>query len=133
MPTYVLSKVKRTGAGQPVADLVDVDANANPPAALTLMGSGDHIVILDEDDGKAFKIVTQSNFITQLNALVCRHVGTPHGCAEREHVSARHCGARHRSADASRNWNQSRGDGGRRAGRAGCVARQRAGGARHVE
>ena len=70
MPTYVLSKVKRTGAGQPVADLVDVDANANPPAALTSMGSGDHIVILDEDDGKAFKIITQSNFISQLNALV---------------------------------------------------------------
>ena len=70
MPTYVLSKVKRTGAGQKVSDLVDVDANTVAPGTLTELATDDEIVVLDKSAKRQVKTIARSAFMTWLNALV---------------------------------------------------------------
>ena len=68
MPTYVLSKVKRTGAGQKSGDLVDQD---HPAAALETLDTDDEFLVLDvTGDAKVFKVITRAHMIAQLNSLI---------------------------------------------------------------
>ena len=68
MPTYVLSKVKRTGDGQKTGDLVDQD---HPAAALETLDTEDEFLVLDvTGDAKVFKVITRAHMIAQLNALI---------------------------------------------------------------
>ena len=68
MPTYVLSKLKRSIDADKIGDLTDID---HPTDALTSLASGDEFVVLDvAGTAKTFKIITRSSFMTWLNALV---------------------------------------------------------------
>ena len=68
MPTYVLSKVKRTGSGQKSGDLVDQD---HPAAALETLDTDDEFLVLDvTGDAKVFKVITRAHMIAQLNSLI---------------------------------------------------------------
>ena len=67
MPTYVLSKVKRTGAGQKVGDIVDQD---HPPSALTALSHDDDIIVLDKSAGNVFKRISRANLTGHLNGLI---------------------------------------------------------------
>ena len=66
MPTYVLSKVKRTGSGQKVGDLKDQDA---PTDELTTLEETDGLVI-DDDSGSEIKIIKRSTFMAWLNGII---------------------------------------------------------------
>ena len=68
MPTYVLSKLKRSIATDKVGDLTDQE---HPTDVLTTLASNDELVVLDVDGTtKTFKVITRSSFMTWLNALV---------------------------------------------------------------
>ena len=67
MPTYVLSKVKRTGAGQKVGDIVDQD---HPPEALTELAHDDDVLVLDKSEGNVFKRISRANLTSHLNGLI---------------------------------------------------------------
>ena len=68
MPTYVLSKVKRTSPNQKTGDLVDQD---HPAAALETLDTEDEFLVLDvTGDAKVFKVITRAHMIAQLNTLL---------------------------------------------------------------
>ena len=68
MPTYVLSKVKRTSSSQKTGDLVDQD---HPAAALETLDTEDEFLVLDvTGDAKVFKVITRAHMIAQLNGLI---------------------------------------------------------------
>ena len=68
MPTYVLSKVKRTGADQKIGDLVDQD---HPTGALTTLAAADELIVLDvTGNARVFKVITRANLLTQLNSII---------------------------------------------------------------
>ena len=61
MPTYVLSKLKRSIAGQKVGDLVDQEP---PTAAISeLVANQDKIVVVDDD---VLKVMSRANLLTWL-------------------------------------------------------------------
>ena len=68
MPTYVLSKVKRTGVGQKVGDLVDQEA---PSTELTTLHADDRVPVQDvsgsDDPWRWFKF---SRLTTYLNDVI---------------------------------------------------------------
>ena len=66
MPTYILSKLKRSIAGDKIGDLIDLEA---PTAALTEIEDADSILIFDDTDNK-FKIITGTALKTWLNSNV---------------------------------------------------------------
>ena len=68
MPTYVLSKVKRTSPNQKTGDLVDQD---HPADALETLDDDDEFLVLDvTGDAKVFKVITRAHMIAQLNTLL---------------------------------------------------------------
>ena len=68
MPTYVLSKLKRSIATDKIGDLVD---QAHPTAALTELANADEIVVLDvTGNARVFKVITRANMLTQLNSSI---------------------------------------------------------------
>ena len=68
MPTYVLSKVKRTGVGQKIGDLVDQEAS---PTELTGIASDDRVPVQDvSDTGSPWKWFSLSRLTTYLNGVI---------------------------------------------------------------
>ena len=67
MPTYVLSKLKRSLPGQKVGDLIDQEP---PTTALTAIASADRILVVDDSDSDKLKIITRTSFLTWLNGLI---------------------------------------------------------------
>ena len=67
MPTYVLSKLKRTIEGDKVGDLIDQEL---PTEVLTAIASADKILIIDGSDSDEIKTITRTNFLTWLNGVV---------------------------------------------------------------
>ena len=57
MPTYILSKIERTGSGQKVADLTDVK---KPPTELTALADDDQIPVTDTGSSGAWKYLKPS-------------------------------------------------------------------------
>ena len=68
MPTYVISKLKRTIAADKIGDLVD---QGHPTATLDELADADEIIVLDvTGNARAFKVITRGNMLTQLNATI---------------------------------------------------------------
>ena len=68
MPTYVISKLKRSVAADKIGDLVD---QAHPTATLDELADVDEIIVLDRTgNARAFKVITRANMLTQLNASI---------------------------------------------------------------
>ena len=68
MPTYVLSKLKRTIASDKIGDLVDQE---HPSAALTELADADELIVLDvTGNARVFKKITRANMLTQLNSSI---------------------------------------------------------------
>ena len=67
MPTYVLSKLKRSIEGQKIGDLVDLEA---PTALLTAIADADKLVIVDDSDSDTAKVITGSALKTWLASNV---------------------------------------------------------------
>ena len=76
MPTYVLSKLKRSIASDKIGDLIDIDL---PTAALTALDDGADSLIVYDSDASSFKIITRANLLTWLNANVAATWGKVSG------------------------------------------------------
>ena len=61
MPTYVLSKVKRTGSGQKVGDLSDQE---KPATELTTLAADDQVPISETSESGAWKYLKLSTLKT---------------------------------------------------------------------
>ena len=71
MPTYVLSKVVRTGADQKVGNLADQDVSGpGAPTALDTLAAEDKLLAVDSSDSNKIKTIVRTAFMTWLNALV---------------------------------------------------------------
>ena len=67
MPTYILSKIERTGSGQKVADLTAVE---KPPTELTALAEDDQIPVTDTGSSGAWKYLKPSVLLTWLNSRI---------------------------------------------------------------
>ena len=68
MPTYVISKLKRSVATDKIGDLVD---QAHPTATLDELAAADELVVLDvTGNARVFKVITRANLLTQLNGVI---------------------------------------------------------------
>ena len=67
MPTYILSKIERTGSGQKVADLTAVE---KPPTELTALAEDDQIPVTDTGSSGAWKYLKPSVLKTWLDSRI---------------------------------------------------------------
>ena len=68
MPTYVISKLKRSISTDKIGDLVD---QAHPTATLDELADADEIVVLDvTGNARVFKVITRTNMLTQMSANI---------------------------------------------------------------
>ena len=67
MPTYILSKIERTGSGQKVADLTAVE---KPPTELTALAEDDQIPVTDTGSSGAWKYLKPSVLLTWLDSRI---------------------------------------------------------------
>ena len=67
MPTYILSKIERTGSGQKVADLTAVE---KPPTELTALSDDDQIPLTDTGSSGAWKYLKPSVLKTWLDSRI---------------------------------------------------------------
>ena len=68
MPTYVISKLKRSIASDKIGDLVDQE---HPSASLDELAAADEIIVLDvTGNAKVFKKITRAKLLTQLNGVI---------------------------------------------------------------
>ena len=68
MPTYVISKLKRSISTDKVGDLVD---QGHPTASLSELADADEIIVLDKTgNARAFKVITRANMLTQMSASI---------------------------------------------------------------
>ena len=67
MPTYILSKIERTGSGQKVADLTAVE---KPPTELAALAEDDQIPVTDTGSFGAWKYLKPSVLLTWLDSRI---------------------------------------------------------------
>ena len=68
MPTYVISKLKRSIAADKIGDLVDQE---HPSEALSELADADELIVLDvTGNARVFKKITRANMMTQLNSSI---------------------------------------------------------------